>query len=133
MAKRKSNSKQETASSFAFGELDRVFHEKARLGILTALVSSSEELNFTDLKDLCALTDGNLNRHLKVLIEAEIVAVRKSGQGRNTNSDYRLTGAGRKAFLKYISQLEDVVRQAQALQPETKNEKAGADGLAYEG
>ena len=125
MVKRKSHKKVKPAANeparYSFDALDRVFHEKARLGILTSMVSSTDELNFTDLKELCGLTDGNLNRHLKVLLEAKIIAVRKTGRGRNTNSDYRLTAAGRRAFLEYIAQLEDVVRKAQAIESKSND------------
>src|SRR5258705_3788873 len=58
---------------FAYEGLDRAIHEKARLGILTSLVAHPEGLLFGDLKELCSLTDGNLNRHLAVLEEAGMV------------------------------------------------------------
>ena len=82
----------------ALDDIDRVFHEKARLGIMTTIVGSQNGMNFNDLKQLCDLTDGNLNRHLKVLVESKVLSVRKTGQGRNTNSHYKLTAKGRKAF-----------------------------------
>ena len=130
--KRKTNPKSKTSSpKFAFEGLDRVFHEKARLGILTSLISSPRELNFNELKELCGLTDGNLNRHLKVLVEAKVVDVKKTGQGRNTNSDYRLTSTGRRAFLKYISQLEDVVRKAQAVEESKNSSLQNKDGFSF--
>ena len=81
----------------AMEDLDRIFHEKARLGILTTIIASSTPLNFNELKALCGLTDGNLNRHLKVLVDSKILAVEKSGRGRNTNSAYRLTAGGSEA------------------------------------
>ena len=126
----KKTSKKNDTPKYAFDGLDRVFHEKARLGILTSLVTCEGDLNFGELKELCGLTDGNLNRHLKVLLEAKVISVKKTGQGRNTNSDYRLTKNGKAAFLAYIAQLEDVVRKAQAIQPET-GEQHGNEGLAY--
>src|SRR5438309_1496763 len=58
---------------FAYEGLDRVIHERARLSVLTSLVSHPKGLSFVDLKELCALTDGNLSRHLKVLEEANLV------------------------------------------------------------
>ncbi len=135
MVKRKTNPKSNDVSpKYAFEGLDRVFHEKARLGILTSLVTSTRELNFNELKELCGLTDGNLNRHLKVLAEASVVAVRKTGQGRNTNSEYRLTAAGRRAFLKYISELENVVRKAhtvEELNTTRRKQRRGNDGLSF--
>jgi len=80
------------------GELDRIFHEKARLGILTTIIATPDELNFNEIKELCGLTDGNLNRHLKVLIDSKILSVKKTGSGRNTNSQYRMTDKGRQQF-----------------------------------
>ena len=61
------------SARFAYDGLDRVIHEKARLGIMTSLVARRDGLSFTDLKELCGLTDGNLNRHLEVLREAGLV------------------------------------------------------------
>ena len=62
---------------FAFDGLDRVMHEKARLGLLSSLVAHPKGLAFSDLKQLCGLTDGNLNRHLQVLQEAGLVEIQK--------------------------------------------------------
>ena len=115
-------------------ELDRVFHEKARLGIMTAMVGSTDGLNFIDLKQLCDLTDGNLNRHLKVLVDTGILSVKKTGQGRNTNSLYKITAKGRRAFEKYLSALETILNAARQSATETaqaKRKKSGGnDGLS---
>ena len=94
--------------------LDRIFHEKARLSILTFVVAQEEGINFNDLKQKCDLTDGNLNRHLKVLTDANILRVDKTGRGRATRSIYFLTDVGRSAFENYLDALETVVRNAQA-------------------
>lgn len=94
-------------------ELDRIFHEKARLSILTFVVAEEEGINFNQLKQQCDLTDGNLNRHLKVLTDAKILSVVKTGRGRSTNSVYSLTDFGRKSFENYLNALEAVVRAAQ--------------------
>ena len=94
-------------------KLDRIFHEKARLNILTSVITHPGGINFNDLKQHCQLTDGNLNRHLKVLLDAEILGVEKTGSGRSTNSIYSLTALGRRAFESYLSALESVVRTAQ--------------------
>ena len=61
---------------------------------MTTIVGSSDGMNFNELKELCDLTDGNLNRHLKVLVDTSVLSVRKTGQGRNTNSHYKLTAKG---------------------------------------
>ena len=97
---------------FAYDGLDRVLHEKARLGILTSIVSHPAGLKFSDLKALCALTDGNLNRHLDVLKEAGLVELWKGFEGRRPQTLVRLTADGRSRFLAYLAELERVVRDA---------------------
>ena len=100
------------ATRAALEEIDRVFHEKARLAILTTIIGSDDGMNFNELKALCDLTDGNLNRHLKVLVDTSVLSVRKTGHGRNTNSHYKLTAKGRKSFQKYLSALEAILNAA---------------------
>ena len=97
---------------FAYEGLDRVIHEKARLGIMTSLAARPEGLAFTDLKALCDLTDGNLNRHLDVLREAGFVEIRKSKENRRSRTTCRLTSLGRQKFLEYVGALERVVAEA---------------------
>jgi DNA-binding transcriptional ArsR family regulator len=99
---------------FAYDGLDRVIHEKARLGLMTSLAASLEGVPFVELKELCRLTDGNLSRHLKVLEDAGLVDMRKRGAGRNQQTLVRLTTTGRDEFLKYLEVLEQVVRDAEA-------------------
>ena len=93
-------------------DLERLIHEKARLGILTALAAEREGVVFNDLKELCDLTDGNLFRHLDKLVEAGLVAVAREADEGRPCSIYRLTGAGRARFLEYLSELERVVADA---------------------
>ncbi len=97
---------------FAYEGLERVIHEKARLGILASLVSHGEGLAFSDLKQLCALTDGNLNRHLQVLQDAGLIEVRKETTDKRPHTLCRLTSEGRRRFVEYISVLEQVVGDA---------------------
>jgi len=97
---------------YAYDGLDRVLHEKARLGILTSLAARADGLLFTDLKSLCNLTDGNLSRHLTVLQEAGIVEIKKGFRGRRPQTLCRLTEAGRRRYLAYISVLESVLADA---------------------
>jgi DNA-binding HxlR family transcriptional regulator len=97
---------------FAYDGLDRVIHEKARLGLLTSLMAHPKGLSFADLKQLCALTDGNLSRHLQVLQEAGLVEVIKGYEGNRPHTTCRLTKSGRKRFLDYLSVLEQLVRDA---------------------
>jgi len=101
-----------TEAPFAFDGLDRVMHEKARLGVLSSLVAHPKGLAFADLKQLCGLTDGNLSRHLQVLQEAGLVEISKSFENNRPQTTCRLTRSGRKRFLEYLAVLEQVVRDA---------------------
>ncbi|MGE3172559.1 MAG: winged helix-turn-helix domain-containing protein [Planctomycetota bacterium] len=100
------------AGRYAYDGLDRVMHEKARLGILTSLAARPDGLLFTDLKDLCQLTDGNLSRHLTVLQDAALVEIWKGFKGRRPQTLCRLTDDGRRRFVEYVSVLESVVADA---------------------
>ncbi len=103
---------------FAYDGLERVIHEKARLGILASLATHADPLAFSDLKQLCALTDGNLNRHLQVLQEAGLVDIRKASDGNRPQTLCELTAVGRERFAQYIGVLEQVVEDAlQTRQP----------------
>jgi DNA-binding MarR family transcriptional regulator len=104
---------------FAYEGLDRVIHEKARLGILTSLVAHPEGLLFGDLKELCALTDGNLNRHLAVLEEARLVAANRSATGGRPQTIVVMTPVGRRRFQQYLNVLEQVLADAAASQQRT--------------
>jgi DNA-binding MarR family transcriptional regulator len=114
---------------FAYEGLDRVIHEKARLGVLTSLVAHPKGLLFGDLKQLCKLTDGNLSRHLQVLEEAGLVDIAKSFANNRPQTVCRITAEGRKRYLRYLDVLEQVVRDASAA---AKGETApgGQRGLA---
>jgi DNA-binding HxlR family transcriptional regulator len=85
---------------FSYEGLDRVMHEKARLGLLTSLMAHPKGLAFADLKQLCGLTDGNLSRHLQVLQEAGLVEVIKGYEGNRPHTSCRLTKSGRRRFLR---------------------------------
>ena len=103
---------QDNPGRFAYEGLERVMHEKARLGMLTSLMTHPEGLLFGDLKDLCALTDGNLNRHMKVLQDAGLVEVWKGTRQNRPQTLCRMTSEGRKRFLEYIETLEKVIADA---------------------
>jgi DNA-binding MarR family transcriptional regulator len=108
-----SQTKAQSADStgrFAYDGLERVFHEKARLGIMTSLVTNPRGLVFSDLKELCHLTDGNLSRHLQVLHEAGFVEIWKGFHKNRPQTLCRITDEGRRRFLEYINVLETVVR-----------------------
>lgn len=102
------------AGRFSYHGLDRVMHEKARLGILASLAANAAGLLFNDLKRLCCLTDGNLSRHLAVLSDADLIEIWKGTAGPRPQTLYRLTPAGRRRFAEYISVLEKVVADAQS-------------------
>jgi DNA-binding HxlR family transcriptional regulator len=97
---------------FAYEGLERVIHEKARLSIVSSLATHPQGLLFNDLKELCALTDGNLSRHLQVLHEAGVVEVWKGFQHNRPQTLCRLTADGRRRFLEYVGVLENVVTDA---------------------
>ena len=95
---------------FAYSGLERIFHERGRLAVCTCLVANPDGMRFTELQDACALTDGNLNRHLHALAEVGVVAMeRVTGRGRPATT-VRITTDGRRRFLAYIDELESVVR-----------------------
>jgi DNA-binding MarR family transcriptional regulator len=93
-----------------FLQLDRMIHEKGRLGIMSML-AASPELSFTELRDALGMTDGNLTTHIRALQEEGYIAVAKSYQNRRPLTTCSLTPAGRKAFAGYINLLEQIVRQ----------------------
>jgi DNA-binding MarR family transcriptional regulator len=111
---RKGEQTKVSAGRFSYEGLDRVMHEKARLGILASLAANAAGLLFNDLKQLCALTDGNLSRHLTALSDAGLVDVLKGSSGSRPQTLYRLTESGRQRFAEYISVLEKVVADAQS-------------------
>ena len=109
-----SSSKKESPAPFAYEGLERVIHERARLSILSSLAAHSNGLVFNDLKSLCALTDGNLSRQIQLLQEAGFVEVWKGTKNNRPQTLCRLTEDGKKRFLEYIAELEQVVANAAA-------------------
>ena len=103
---------------FAYEGLDRIIPQKARLGILTSLVAHPEGLLFNDLKELCSLTDGNLNRHLAVLEEAKLVTTHRPAKRGRPQTMVVMTAAGRHRFQQYLNVLEQVLADAAANQPQ---------------
>ena len=89
--------------------LDRLIHERLRLGILSAL-AVNESLTFNDLKHLLQTTDGNLSVHARKLEEAQYIACEKSFDGRVPRTEYRLTAAGRRALEKYVAHMESILK-----------------------
>jgi DNA-binding MarR family transcriptional regulator len=89
-------------------ELDRLIHERLRLGIVSAL-AVNDSLSFSDLKKLMNTTDGNLSVHARKLEEAEYIACTKSFEGRMPKTQYRLTAAGRRALERYLDHMEALI------------------------
>jgi DNA-binding transcriptional ArsR family regulator len=102
----------EPQAPFAYNGLERVFHEKARLGVVCSLAAHAEGLTFSELKSLCGLTDGNLSRHLQVLEEAGYVVIEKGYEGKRPQTRCRLSDDGRTRFSEYLVVLEQVLRRA---------------------
>lgn len=90
-------------------ELDRLIHERLRLGIVSAL-AVNESLTFSDLKKLMGTTDGNLSVHARKLEEADYITCTKSFEGRMPKTRYRLTTTGRRALERYLDHMEALIR-----------------------
>jgi DNA-binding MarR family transcriptional regulator len=96
-------------SSSRADALDRLIHERLRLGIVSAL-AVNDSLSFSDLKKLMKTTDGNLSVHARKLEEAEYITCTKSFEGRMPKTQYRLTPAGRRALERYLDHMEALIR-----------------------
>jgi len=90
-------------------ELDRLIHERIRLGIISAL-ATNDSLSFNDLKRVLKTTDGNLSVHARKLEEAQYISCVKFFEGRVPRTEYRLTPAGRRALAEYLDQMEEWIR-----------------------
>jgi DNA-binding MarR family transcriptional regulator len=133
---RKDKNEQESGR-YAYEGLDRIMHEKARLGILTSLATHREGLLFKQLKEFCLLSDGNLSRHIQALEEAGLVEVRKAFYRKRPQTLCRITPAGLERFKAYLHELEKVIRDAadardaaHAKQAVPSHDKTGAEGWA---
>jgi DNA-binding HxlR family transcriptional regulator len=103
---RAANAKQKSAAP----NLDRLIHERLRLGIISAL-AANESLTFNDLKHLMNTTDGNLSVHARKLEEAGYISCSKFFEGRLPKTEYKLTAAGRSALENYIGHMESLIKQ----------------------
>jgi DNA-binding HxlR family transcriptional regulator len=102
--------------------LKKIFHEPSRLAIMSALCRSIEPLSFSHLKEECELTDGNLSSHLKMLVDAGVVAINKSSANSKPRTEISLTESGRESFIDYLKALEGVLRNAaEAIVAENKD------------
>jgi DNA-binding MarR family transcriptional regulator len=98
-----------TRSGGAPPDLDRLVHERIRLGLLSAL-AVNRTLSFSDLKELLQTTDGNLSVHARKLEDAGYIACTKSFEGRFPKTEYRLTARGREALERYLDHMEALIR-----------------------
>ena len=103
-------------------ELKKIFHEPKRMAIMSALCVAEHGMAFTELKKECELTDGNLNRHLKVLIEADAVEMKKEFIGVKPRTTVFITANGIESFTAYLNALQQVLEQALQAMPK-KSEK----------
>jgi DNA-binding transcriptional ArsR family regulator len=94
-------------------ELDRLIHERVRLGILSAL-AVSDDLSFSELRDLLQTTDGNLSVHARRLEEADYVTCTKSFEGRVPKTRYRISARGRRALERYLAHMEALIQAVRA-------------------
>jgi DNA-binding HxlR family transcriptional regulator len=97
------------ARALQLPELDRLIHERIRLGIVSALATNAS-LSFNDLKRILKTTDGNLSVHARKLEEAEYISCLKYFEGRMPRTEYRLTATGRRALAHYLDQMEEWIR-----------------------
>lgn len=109
---------------FAYEGLDRVIHERARLSVLTSLITNPKGLLFNELKQLCSLTDGNLSRHLSVLEAEKMVELLKEDDRSRPQTICRITSTGRKRYLEYLTTLEQVVKDAAKIASESPAPKS---------
>lgn len=102
----------EQEGRFAYEGLDRLIHERARLSVLTSLLTHPKGLTFVELKTMCSLTDGNLSRHLSILEQDGMVLIEKGHEKNRPQTLCRITAHGKKRYLEYLETLEQVVRDA---------------------
>jgi DNA-binding MarR family transcriptional regulator len=126
IALKKDKRKTNATAPFAYVGLDRVIHEHARLSVLTSLITHSQGLAFAELKQLCALTDGNLSRHLQVLEEAGLIGVHKGIEHNRPLTICRVTPAGRRRYIEYLGVLERVIVDAEAAVKKGESPTKGA-------
>jgi DNA-binding HxlR family transcriptional regulator len=98
------------APALELPELDRLIHERIRLGIVSALATNAS-LSFNDLKRILKTTDGNLSVHARKLEEAEYISCLKYFEARVPRTEYRLTATGRRALAQYLDQMEEWIRR----------------------
>ena len=116
----------------AYDELKKIFHEPKRMAIMSALCRAENGLTFTELKKNCELTDGNLNRHLKVLSEAGAVQIKKEFAGVKPRTTVFLTDKGIEQFAEYLNALQEVLNNALTAIPAAEKSKHIPSGIKAE-
>ena len=106
-----------TSNELPYEALERIFHEPNRLAIMSALCGADDGLPFTELRDSCGLTDGNMNRHLKVLDGAGVIRIRKVFVDAKPRTTVALSKKGLSRFSDYLEALNEVLVAAQAAMP----------------
>ena len=106
-----------------------MIHERARLSLLTSLITHAKGLSFSELKEYCALTDGNLNRHLQVLETAKLVILSKTTEYNRPQTRCRVTALGRRRYIEYLAVLEQVILDGATVVKKTRR-RLGEAGLA---
>ncbi|MDQ3491153.1 MAG: winged helix-turn-helix domain-containing protein [Pyrinomonadaceae bacterium] len=99
----------EKAAERVSGELDKVIHERMRLGIISAL-AANEKLSFTELKNLLNTTDGNISVHARKLEQSGYLTCEKSFKGRMSLTEYAITSSGKKALVRYLNHMEALIK-----------------------
>lgn len=107
------NEQQQQSSKLTPLEIDRLIHERMRLGIVSAL-AVNESLSFNEMKKLMKTTDGNLSVHARKLEDAEYITCTKFFEGRTPKTEYRLTAAGRSALERYLNHMEALIQTMRA-------------------
>ena len=109
--------------------LERIFHEPNRMAIMSTLCAAEKGLSFTEIKKTCNLTDGNLNRHLKVLSEAKAITIKKAFVNDKPRTTVSLSKLGLQKFTEYLAALEEMLRMAKAaVSDEPAKETGGLSG-----
>ncbi|HEY0007613.1 MAG TPA: transcriptional regulator [Tepidisphaeraceae bacterium] len=113
MSERKTHDRK-VSGRYAYHGLERLLHERSRLGILSSLAAHPEGLAFNDLKTLVSLTDGNLSRQIQILQDEGLLEVEKSTANNRPHTLCKLSSDGRQRFVEYIEELERVIADARS-------------------
>lgn len=114
-----------------YDALDRLFHEPGRLSIMSVLCESGRGVSFVELKDACGLTDGNLNRHLKVLEDAGVVRIKKAFVDSKPRTTAAVTANGVRKFNEYVAALSEVLKRARKALPVSGSASMNISGLKH--